>query len=125
MIAQPSSAGGTQYIVQIYTVILNQNGSFATQALQLAVSATLSSPGNQPLFALAVLAGNFDASINPAGGLPQDELAVVAHAGPALVIVGLRAQVSSTSSTITQVTRSSRRTRCRRAARCCRVRSSP
>ena len=44
VIAQPVSAGGTQYLVQIFQVLLNQDGTFAQQALQLAASATVNSP---------------------------------------------------------------------------------
>ena len=61
---------------------------------------TFSSVGKQPLLSLSVLAGNFDASIQPSGGLPQDELVVVAHAGANLTIQAFRAQSSPAQITL-------------------------
>lgn len=104
VIAQPLSAGSSQYLLQIYRVVTNQNGRIATQALQLAASATLSTLANLPLFALSVLAGNFDGTVQPANGLPQDELVVVTHAGPALILRAFRVQPSSTDPTMLTIT---------------------
>ena len=97
VIAQALSAGGSQFLLQIYRVLTNDNGTIATQALQLAASSTLGPPANLAPFAQSGLAVKFDATIQAASNLPQDELVVVTHAGPALILQAFRVQPSSTA----------------------------
>jgi hypothetical protein len=111
VLAQPTTAGGSQFVVQVYRVAVNKNGTFPPQALSLAASGTFSSCQSQAragggtdappcLLSLTVLAGNFTAAITPTGGLPQDQFVVVAQAGSNLTIQSFTMQTSPTTAIV-------------------------